>query len=465
MDQQKKDFSKGSVAKNILSMALPMTVAQLVNILYNVVDRMYIGHIPDSGKLELAGLGLALPIISIIMGFANLCGVGGGPLCSIHRGRGDLDEAEQVMGNAFTMLLILGAVIPLVFLPLREPLLYFFGASDATYGYARDYITICMLGTPFVMIGLGLNPMINAQGFSGKGMMTVLLGAVVNIVLDPILIFKCDMGIQGAAWATVVAQAVSAVWVLKFLTGRKATMRLRLCCMRPAAARVRKIVSLGLAGFFVNLTNSLVQVVCNKMLYMTGGDLYVTVMTAINSIREVTIMVVHGLNNGAQPVMGYNYGARCYSRVRQAIRFSAGATIAYSCLVWLAAMFLPEALIRIFNNDPAVIAAGVPALRIYFSMYAVMSLQISGQGIFVGLGRSKNAIFFSLLRKAVINAPLTVVLAYAMGTQGVFIAEAVSQFVGGAACFTTMYFTVYRPLKTMRDGDELPAQLRQRAQT
>lgn len=465
MDQQKKDFSKGSVAKNILSMALPMTVAQLVNILYNVVDRMYIGHIPDSGKLELAGLGLALPIISIIMGFANLCGVGGGPLCSIHRGRGELDEAERVMGNAFTMLLILGAVIPLIFLPLREPLLYFFGASDATYGYARDYITIYMLGTPFVMIGLGLNPMINAQGFSGKGMMTVLLGAIVNIVLDPILIFKYNMGIQGAAWATVIAQAVSAVWVLKFLTGRKATMRLRLGCMRLAAARVRRIVSLGLAGFFVNLTNSLVQVVCNKMLYMTGGDLYVTVMTAINSIREVTIMVVHGLNNGAQPVMGYNYGARCYSRVRRAIRFSAGATIAYSCLVWLAAMFLPGALISIFNNDPAVIAAGVPALRIYFSMYAVMSLQISGQSIFVGLGRSKNAIFFSLLRKAVINAPLTVVLAYAMGTQGVFIAEAVSQFVGGAACFTTMYFTVYRPLKNLRDGDELPAQPQQRAQT
>ena len=465
MDQQKKDFSKGSVAKNILSMALPMTVAQLVNILYNVVDRMYIGHIPDSGKLELAGLGLALPIISIIMGFANLCGVGGGPLCSIHRGKGELDEAERVMGNAFTMLLILGAVIPLIFLPLREPLLYFFGASDATYGYARDYITIYMLGTPFVMIGLGLNPMINAQGFSGKGMMTVLLGAIVNIVLDPILIFKYNMGIQGAAWATVIAQAVSAVWVLKFLTGRNATMRLRLGCMRLAAARVRRIVSLGLAGFFVNLTNSLVQVVCNKMLYMTGGDLYVTVMTAINSIREVTIMVVHGLNNGAQPVMGYNYGARCYSRVRRAIRFSAGATIAYSCLVWLAAMFLPGALIRIFNNDPAVIAAGVPALRIYFSMYAVMSLQISGQGIFVGLGRSKNAIFFSLLRKAVINAPLTVVLAYAMGTQGVFIAEAVSQFVGGAACFTTMYFTVYRPLKNLRDGDELPAQPQQRAQT
>lgn len=460
MAQEKNDFSKGSVAKNILSMALPMTVAQLVNILYNVVDRMYIGHVPGSGDLELAGLGLALPIISIIMGFANLCGVGGGPLCSIHRGRGELDEAEKVMGNAFVMLLILGVAIPVVFLPLRQPLLYFFGASEATFGYARDYLTIYILGTPFVMIGLGLNPMINAQCFGGKGMMTVLLGAAVNLVLDPILIFGFDMGIKGAAWATVAAQAVSAVWVLKFLTGRKALMRLKKSCMRPEARRVRRIVSLGLSGFFVNLTNSLVQIVCNKMLYLTGGDLYITVMTSINSVREVTSMVVQGLNNGAQPVLSYNYGARYYSRVRKAIRFSAGATILYSCLVWAAAMFLPELLIRIFIDDAAVIAAGVPAMRIYFSMYAVMSLQISGQSVFVGLGRSKNAIFFSLLRKAIINAPLTVVLALAMGTNGVFTAEAVSQLVGGAACFITMCLVVYRPLKRLPDGAELPAGMR-----
>lgn len=454
MEQKKNDFSKGSVAGCILSMALPMTLAQLVNILYNVVDRMYIGHIPGSGQFELAGLGLSIPIISIITGFANLCGVGGGSLCSIHRGRGELDEAEGVMGNSFALILLFGVFLPVLFLPFCKPLLYFFGASDATFPYAREYITIYMLGTPFVMVSLGLNPMINAQGFGGKGMMTVLLGAAVNLALDPVLIFVFDLGIQGAAWATVIAQAVSAVWVLKFLTGKKAILTLRISRMRLNAGRVKRILSIGLTGFIVNLTNSLVQVVCNKMLFMTGGDLYVSVMTVINSVREVTFMAVQGLNNGAQPVLGYNYGARCYSRVRKGVRFAASVTVGYSCLVWLAAMMIPGVLIRVFNADAALVEAGIPAMRIYFSMFAVMSLQISGQSAFVALGRAKNAIFFSLLRKAFINAPLTVILAYAMGTMGIFTAEAISQLVGGAACFLTMYITVYRPLGYRKDGEE-----------
>lgn len=448
----KNDFSQGSVARCILSMALPMTLAQLVNILYSVVDRMYIGHIPGSGQLELAGLGLSMPIISIIMGFANLCGVGGGSLCSIHRGRSEQDEAESVMGNSLTLLLILGVLIPLFFLPFRVPLLRFFGASSATLPYALEYITIYMPGTPFVMISLGLNPMINAQGFGGKSMMTVLLGAIINLVLDPILIFGFDMGIRGAAWATVVAQAASALWVLKFLTGKKALLVLRLSKMPLEAQRVRRILALGLSGFIVNLTNSLVQVVCNKMLYITGGDLYVSVMTVINSVREVTFMAVQGLNNGAQPVLGYNYGARIYSRVRRGIRFAVGVTISYSVLVWGATMIFPEVLIRIFNTDPELISVAVPAMRIYFSMFAVMSLQISGQSVFTALGRSKNAIFFSLLRKAFINAPLTVLLAWAVGSRGVFTAEAISQLLGGTACFLTMYLTVYRPLGRQQDG-------------
>lgn len=448
----KNDFSQGSVARCILSMALPMTLAQLVNILYSVVDRMYIGHIPGSGQLELAGLGLSMPIISIIMGFANLCGVGGGSLCSIHRGRSEQDEAESVMGNSLTLLLILGVLIPLFFLPFRVPLLRFFGASSATLPYALEYITIYMLGTPFVMISLGLNPMINAQGFGGKSMMTVLLGAIINLVLDPILIFGFDMGIRGAAWATVIAQAASALWVLKFLTGKKALLVLRLSKMPLEAQRVRRILALGLSGFIVNLTNSLVQVVCNKMLYITGGDLYVSVMTVINSVREVTFMAVQGLNNGAQPVLGYNYGARIYSRVRRGIRFAVGVTISYSVLVWGATMIFPEVLIRIFNTDPELISVAVPAMRIYFSMFAVMSLQISGQSVFTALGRSKNAIFFSLLRKAFINAPLTVLLAWAVGSRGVFTAEAISQLLGGTACFLTMYLTVYRPLGRQQDG-------------
>ena len=435
-------------------MAIPMTMAQLVNILYSVVDRMYLGHIPGSGQLELAGLGLSLPIISIIMGFANLCGMGGGPLCSIHRGRGEDKEAERVLGNSFVLLVIFGVGIPLLFLPFREPLLYFFGASNATYPYAQEYITIYLLGTPFVMVGLGLNPFINAQGFARRGMMTVLLGAVVNIVLDPVLIFGFDLGIRGAAWATVIAQAVSAEWVLKFLTGRKAILRLRTDCMPLAWPRVRRILGLGLSGFFVNLTNSLVQVVCNKTLFFYGGDLYVSVMTVINSIREVTFMGVQGITNGAQPVLGYNYGAECYQRVRQGIRFTVAATVGYAALIWAAAMLVPGVLIRIFNDGPELLAAGIPAMRIYFCMFVVMSLQMVSQAIYVALGRSKSAIFFSLLRKAIINAPLTVLLAIPLGTTGVFVAEAISQLIGGLASSLTMYFTAYRPMSRLPDRGE-----------
>ena len=435
-------------------MAIPMTMAQLVNILYSVVDRMYLGHIPGSGQLELAGLGLSLPIISIIMGFANLCGMGGGPLCSIHRGRGEDKEAERVLGNSFVLLVIFGVGIPLLFLPFREPLLYFFGASNATYPYAQEYITIYLLGTPFVMVGLGLNPFINAQGFARRGMMTVLLGAVVNLVLDPVLIFGFDLGIRGAAWATVIAQAVSAAWVLKFLTGRKAILRLRTDCMPLAWPRVRRILGLGLSGFFVNLTNSLVQVVCNKTLFFYGGDLYVSVMTVINSIREVTFMGVQGITNGAQPVLGYNYGAECYQRVRQGIRFAVAATVGYAALIWAAAMLVPGVLIRIFNDGPELLAAGIPAMRIYFCMFVVMSLQMVSQAIYVALGRSKSAIFFSLLRKAIINAPLTVLLAIPLGTTGVFVAEAISQLIGGLASSLTMYFTAYRPMSRLPDRGE-----------
>lgn len=454
MEQRQNDFSKGSMARNIVTMAIPMTMAQLVNILYSVVDRMYLGHIPGSGQLELAGLGLSLPIISIIMGFANLCGMGGGPLCSIHRGRGEDKEAERVLGNSFVLLVIFGVGIPLLFLPFREPLLYFFGASNATYPYAQEYITIYLLGTPFVMVGLGLNPFINAQGFARRGMMTVLLGAVVNIVLDPVLIFGFDLGIRGAAWATVIAQAVSAAWVLKFLTGRKAILRLRTDCMPLAWPRVRRILGLGLSGFFVNLTNSLVQVVCNKTLFFYGGDLYVSVMTVINSIREVTFMGIQGITNGAQPVLGYNYGAKCYQRVRQGIRFTVAATVGYAALIWAAAMLVPGVLIRIFNDGPELLAAGIPAMRIYFCMFVVMSLQMVSQAIYVALGRSKSAIFFSLLRKAIINAPLTVLLAIPLGTTGVFVAEAISQLVGGLASSLTMYFTAYRPMSRLPDRGE-----------
>lgn len=425
-----------------------MTLAQLINVLYSVVDRMYLGRLP--GHLALTGLGLTMPIVSILMGFANLCGMGGAPLCSICRGQGDDEEAEHILGNSFTLLLILGAAATLVFLLLKRPVLYLFGASEATFPYADAYLTVYLCGTLFVMVSLGMNPFINAQGFAKIGMMTVGLGAVVNIVLDPVFIFVLDMGVQGAALATVIAQGCSAVWVLKFLTGKRAILRLKFDCMALSARRVRKIVSLGLAGFFVNLTNSLVQVVCNTTLQAYGGDLYVGAMTIINSIREVVSMPVQGLSNGSQPVLGYNYGAGESRRVRQGIRFTSIVVVLYSTAAWAIIMLAPEAMIRLFTSEQPILDVGIPALRIYFSLFIIMSLQIAGQSVFTALGRSKNAIFFSLLRKAIINAPLTLLLPYlGMGTDGVFVAEAVSQLIGGLACFLTMYAVVYRPLGSL----------------
>ena len=287
-------------------------------------------------------------------------------------------------------------------------------------------------------------------------MMTVVLGAVTNIVLDPILILACHMGVRGAALATIIAQGLSCLWVMRFLTGKKAILHLRPDCLRLEAKRTRRIIALGLSGFFMNLTNSLVQVVCNATLLHWGGDLYVGVMTIVNSIREVVVMPVHGLNNGSQPVTSYNFGARRYGRVREAIRFTVISTVTYSTAFWLVAMLLPAPLIHIFNSEPEILAAGVPALRIYFCLFMFMSLQMSSQHLIVSLGRAKQAIFFSLFRKAIINAPLTVILPHFMGVSGVFAAEAISQLLGGLASFTTMIFTVYRPLGRVPDGGESP---------
>lgn len=433
-----------------------MTAAQLINILYNVVDRMYIGRIAGAGRLALTGVGLCLPIISILIGFANLCGMGGAPLCSISRGRGENGEAERIMGNSFTLLLLFGTGLTVFFLLLKGPVLYLFGASDVTFPYADAYLSIYLTGTLFVMIGLGLNPFINSQGFGRTGMLTVALGAVLNIILDPILIFGFDMGVRGAALATVFSQACSAAWVLRFLTGEKAILRLRLSCLRLEWDRVRRILGLGLAGFIMSLTNSLVQVVCNATLQQFGGDLYVGVMTIINSVREVINMPILGLTNAAQPVLGFNYGAGEYGRVRKGILFTFTITLCSALLAWCLVMLIPGLLIRVFNSDAALISAGMPAFRLYYAAFFMMAFQMAGQTAFVSLGRSRQAVFFSLLRKAVIVAPLTVLLPrLGLGVNGVFLAEPVSNIIGGLACFLTMFFTVYRPLEKREKEEEV----------
>ena len=447
MTQTKNDFSQGTVHGAILRMAGPITLAQLINILYNIVDRMYIGHIPGAGSLALTGLGLCLPLISIVMAFARLSGSGGGPLCSIERGKGNLDEAEHIMGNAFTLLMIFAVALTVLGEVFLTPLLYAFGASPDTIGYGLSYARIYLAGNVFVLISLGMNFFINAQGFARTGMMTTLLGAVVNIILDPIFIFLLGWGVRGAALATVIAQGMSALWVLRFLTGPKAILRLRLQYLRLRMRWVGRILSLGFSGFVMALTNSVVQVVCNTVLQSFGGDLYVGVMTVINSVREVVSMPVLGINNAAEPVLGFNYGAGKPRRVRSGIVFISLVSVIYSLSVWALVRLIPGPLIRIFNADPSLIAAGIPALRLYFCAFFMMALQFSGQTAFVALGRSRQAIFFSIFRKIILVTPLTLLLPRAgLGVSGVFWAEAISNVVGGMACFGTMLLTVYIPL-------------------
>ena len=448
MTDTKNDFSQGSVTGNILRLALPMTLAQFINVLYNIVDRVYIGMIPENSTLALTGLGLCLPIISMVIAFANLFGMGGAPLCSIERGRGNVKEAERIMGNSFVLLMISGVILTVLGLIFKKPMLYLFGSSDLTYPYADQYITVYLVGNIFVMIGLGMNSFINSQGFGTIGMMTVLLGAVSNIILDPIFIFVLNMGVRGAAFATIISQFLSAVWIVKFLTGKKAIIRLKTSCFRLEKYRVRNITGLGMSGFTMSITNSLVQILYNSSLQRYGGDLYVGIMTVVNSVREVITMPVNGVTSGAQPVMGYNYGAEKYDRVKRSIVFVSAVSIIYTPLMWGLIHSFPEFFIRIFNRDAELLKEGVAAMRIYYFGFFFMSLQFAAQSVFVALGKAKKAVFFSVFRKVVIVAPLILILPAIMGNgpAGILMSEPISNLIGGCACFITMLVTVWPEL-------------------
>ena len=452
MEKQENDFSKGSVVVNILRLAVPMTLAQLINVLYNIVDRIYIGMIPENATLSLTGLGLCLPIISMVGAFANLFGMGGAPLCSIERGRGNIKEAEAIMGNSFVLMVLVGVILTVLGLAVKRPMLYLFGASDATIGYADAYITIYLLGNVFVMMGLGMNSFINSQGFGTIGMMTVLLGAIANILLDPLFIFVFHMGVQGAALATIISQFLSAMWILAFLTGKKALLRLKPSAMRLSRKRILDITGLGMSGFTMSITNSSVQVMYNALLQSYGGDLYVGVMTVINSVREVISMPVQGVTQSAQPILGYNYGAGEYGRVKKGIIFTSVVSIVYTFLIWSAVHGFPEFFIRIFNREGDLVEAGIPAMRVYFFGFFMMSLQFAGQAVFVGLGKAKRAVFFSIFRKVIIVIPLMILLPvlFGLGTTGVLMAEPISNFIGGIACFATMLVTVWPELSRQK---------------
>ena len=442
-----KNFAVGSVSKHILKIAGPMIVAQLINVLYNVVDRIYIGRISGFSTLAMGGVGLCLPIISIIIAFANLFGMGGSPLCSIARGRGDNEQAEEIMGNSFLMLIIFSVIIMIIGYIFKEDILWLFGASADTFKYANDYISIYLAGTLFVLLGLGMNSFINSQGFAKVGMMTVLLGAILNIVLDPIFIFSFNMGVKGAALATVISQMASALWTIHFLTSSNTILKLRKKRLRLKRNYIIKIISLGLAGFMVAITNSIVSIVCNSTLSLYGGDMYIAIMTIINSIREVASLPGQNIANASQPVLGFNYGAKCYDRVLSGIKFTTISSFVAMFLVWMLIILFPEFWIHIFSHDLYIIENGVRAIRLYFFVFFMMAFQMSGQATAIGLGKSKQAIFFSIFRKVLIVAPLTIILPKYIGIDGVFIAEAISNFIGGMACYITMILTIGKELK------------------
>lgn len=448
MKSQQVDFGSGSVHLSILSVAAPMLVAQLLNLLYNIIDRIYIGKLSGEGTIALAGLGLCFPVITMVTAFANLFGQGGAPLCSIARGKQDTAEAQKIMNNAYFMLIVTGLLLTILGILFHKPILYLFGASDTTYPYAASYMIIYLLGTVFVMTSLGLNPYINSQGFAKIGMKTVTLGAISNIVLDPIFIFVLHLGVSGAAIASVISQLFSALWVLKFLTGKQTELKLSFRRFHPDFTCISEITKLGVSSFVMSFTNGLVQIVCNSTLQTFGGDIYISIMTVINSIREIAHTPVIAISDGSSPVISYNYGACQIPRMKKAIRFMTWICFGYTLAIWGFISVFPEFFIKIFNHDALLVKMAVPALHVYFFGFFMMAFQFSGQCVFKALNHAKEAVFFSILRKAIIVVPLTLILPHiaGLGVFGVFMAEPVSNFIGGLACYITMRKTILSKL-------------------
>lgn len=450
------DFENGTVTQNILGAALPMLVAQILNLLYNIVDRVYIARIPNVGTAALGAVGLCFPLIIIITAFANLFGSGGAPLFSIFRGQKDPQKATRIMNTSFSMVVSSGVVLMIIGLLFARPLLLLFGSSGSALTFALPYMMIYLIGTLPSMIAVGMNPFINAQGYSIIGMLSVTIGAIANLILDPLFIFGFGLGVEGAAVATVISQCLSAGFVLFFLT-KKSELKVRFLRKNEFAQCIsyaKNIISLGTAGFIMQLTNSLVTICCNNVLSVTGGDIYISVMTIISSVRQLVETPIYAINEGASPIISYNYGARRPRRVKKAGIVMGLMIFCYTAIMWCLILVAPGMLIRVFSSDNALIRDSIPMLKLYFAAFIFMDLQYIGQTIFKSLNKKKQAIFFSLLRKVFIVVPLTYLLPYTfhMSTAGVFIAEPVSNVMGGAICFITMLCTVLPELKRMENN-------------
>lgn len=452
----KSDFTQGSIPQNIVRMAVPMTAALLINALYSIVDRIYLGHIPGAGSYALTGIGLAFPIITIITAFQNLFGNGGAPLFAMARGKGDKELAAVYLQNAAFMLVATGLLLTAVSYLVKKPVLWLIGASEVTFPYANEYLDVYLIGTVFVMISVGLNPYINAQGYARTGMLTVMIGAFINIVLDPLFIFVFNMGVRGAAIATIIAQFISAAWVLKFLFGKHAPVRLSFKGFRPNLHVIGKITSLGVTDFCFALTNSAVSMFSNARLALLGGDAWVGAMTVISSIREVSLTVMHGISGAAKPIMSYNYGAKQFKRVKKTSNYLLFSVLVYYMIIWTLLMVWPGFFAGLFTEEGEVYRCSITAIRVFFCLQFFMAFQTTGQGTFTSLGMARYALFFSLFRKAILVIPLVFILPnlFNLGVLGVFAAEPVSDVIGATACFVTMKISTR---KRLQEGAEITA--------
>lgn len=449
--QKRPDLGQGSVGKLLFKLAIPTITAQLVNMLYNLVDRIYIGHIPDIGTEALTGVGVCLPIIMMISAFASLAAMGGAPLSSIELGKGDRDRAEKILGACATLLVCISVILTLVLTLFHRPMLLAFGANEETISYAARYMSVYSLGTIFVQLALGLNAFITAQGFSTMSMITVMIGALLNTILDPIFIFVFGMDVQGAALATIISQAVSAAWVVCFLCGKKTMLRLKLPNLRLNWKLLGPCVALGLSPFIMQSTESLLSVCFNNSLLKYGGTLAVGTMTICASVMQFAMLPLNGLTQGASPIISYNYGAGNALRVKQGFKVLLLSCVAYSMLMWLATTFGTKIFVSLFTPDPVLQEYALPCVRLYMGAVLLFGIQIACQNTFIALGNAKCSLFLACLRKLILLIPLIFILPcfFEDKVMAVFLAEPVADTIAVLSTATLFFFVFRKTMKKM----------------
>ena len=437
-ESREKRLGTAPLGKLIFQLALPGILAQLINVLYNMVDRIYIGHMPEDGATALTGLGVCLPIIVLISAFSAFAGMGGAPLAAIQLGKGDKNKAEKILGNATTMLITCSVVLTVVFGIFKEPILYAFGASPETIGYALDYINIYLVGTVAVQLSLGLNTYISCQGNAKIAMFSVLIGAVLNIALDPVFIFGMDMGVKGAALATIISQTISAIWVVRFLLSKKSVIRIKLENMKPDWKIIGMVCALGISPFVMQSTEALVTIILNSGLQEYGGDIYVGSLTILQSVMQLTIVPVNGMTQGVQPVISYNFGAGNFDRVKKTFKIVLIADLTVTVVACLLTQFIPGVFAAMFTEEAALIALVEEVMPIFFAGIWIFGVQMACQSTFMGMGQAKVSLFLALLRKVILLIPLALILPKFFDVKGIYYAEPVADIV--AALTTGVVF-------------------------